>query len=70
METQRYEHGDMDMAIWTWRHGDITVNAKRKTEAQAIFLSRLPFAHCANRSLSFVRLLMKKQLEDISLQTD
>ncbi len=48
-----------------WRH-----YSKWKAEAQAIFLSRLPFAHRANRSLSIVRLLMKKQLEVISLQTD
>jgi hypothetical protein len=33
-------------------------------------LIRLPFAHCTNGSLSFVRLLTKKQTEVIRLQTD
>ncbi len=35
------------------------IHGERKTEAQAIFLS--PFAHRAKGSLSFVRLLTKKQ---------
>jgi hypothetical protein len=43
---------------------------KTKTEAQAIFLNLLPFAHRANRSLSFVRLLTEKEMEVIHSQTD
>ncbi len=39
-------------------------------ETQAKSLICLPFAHRANGSLSFVRLLMKKQTEVIRLQTD
>ncbi len=33
-------------------------------------LIRLPFAHCATKISSFVRLLTKKQTEFIRLQTD
>jgi hypothetical protein len=40
-------------------------NIKQKTEAQAIFL--LPFAHHANGSLSFVRLLKKKKKWKLSV---
>ncbi len=59
------------METWTWkhRHGDMELKysriltfyekMKRKTEAQAIFLN--PFAHHANGSLTFDRLLTKKQ---------
>jgi hypothetical protein len=51
-------HGDMYME--TWRQ-------QTEMEAQAILL----FAHRANGSLLFVRLLMKKkQTEVICLQTD
>jgi hypothetical protein len=39
-------------------------------EVQTIFLICLPFAHRANGSLSFVRLLTKKQMEAICLQLD
>ncbi len=59
----RHGHGDMawqngygDMEMETWQ-GDMdmeTWNFKRKVEAQAIFLIRLPFPHRAHRSLSFV----------------
>jgi hypothetical protein len=48
---------------------NICYHFKRKTEAQTIFFL-LPFAHCANESLSFVHLLMKKQTEVICLHTD
>ncbi len=41
---------------------------KRETEAQAISLIHLPFAHCANGSFSFVCLFLKKQMEVIRLQ--
>jgi hypothetical protein len=59
-----------------WRHGDMrhgrgdmeTSNRKWRKEAWAIFLN--PFAHCANGSLSFVRLLAKKQTEVICKQTE
>jgi hypothetical protein len=43
---------------------------KRKTEAQMISFLPLPFAQRTNRSLSIVRLLTKKQMEAIRLQTD
>ncbi len=36
----------------------------------AISLIRLSFARCANGSLLFVHMLMKKQTEVIRLQTD
>jgi hypothetical protein len=36
-------------------------------KAQAISLTRLPFAHCANGSLWFVSLFRKKQTEVIRL---
>jgi hypothetical protein len=48
METWRPGHMD----TWTHLHGD---KIKRETEAQAISLICSPFAHHANRSLSFVR---------------
>ncbi len=63
---------DEDMETWTrtWKHErghrnghqntDKDKKIKRKTEAQMIFIC-LPFAHHANRSLSFVRLLMKNK---------
>jgi hypothetical protein len=44
----------------TWRRRDMET-WKHETEAEAISLIRLRFAHCANGSLSFVRLLTKKQ---------
>jgi hypothetical protein len=43
---------------------------KRKTEDQAIFLNLFTYAHLADGSLSFVRLLTKKQTEVIRLQAD
>jgi hypothetical protein len=44
---------------------------KWKTEAQEIFfLIHLQFAHHANGSLPFFRLLTKKQTEVIRLQTN
>jgi hypothetical protein len=43
-------------------------NGKRKPSRFPFI--RLPFAHRANGSLSFVRLSMKKQREVIRLQTD
>jgi hypothetical protein len=52
----------------TWKHGHEDI--KRKTEAKAIFLNPLTFAHCANGSLSFVRSFTKKEMEVIHLQTD
>ncbi len=39
-------------------------------EIQVVKKIRLLFAHCANGSLSFVRLLKKKQTEVIHLQMD
>jgi hypothetical protein len=43
-------------------------NGKRKT--RRFSLIRLPFAHLAHGSLSFVRLLTKKQTEVVRLKTD
>jgi hypothetical protein len=40
---------------------------KRKPKPRQFSLIRLPFAHCANGSLSFVSLFIKKQTEDICL---
>jgi hypothetical protein len=45
-----------------------TENGKRKPGQFS--LNRLPVAHRANRSSSFVRFLTKKQTELIRLQTD
>jgi hypothetical protein len=42
--------------------------SNRKQKPRQFFLIRSPFAHHANRSLSFVCLLMKKQMEVICLQ--
>jgi hypothetical protein len=59
METCRHadsRHEDMDME---------TSNGKWKP--RQFFLIRLPFAHRANGSLSFVRLLTKKQKKVIRL---
>jgi hypothetical protein len=80
METWRQGHGDMvmetaqctgDMELKYW--GILTFyknksNGKRKPRRFPLF--RLQFAHHANGSLSFVRLLIKKQTEVIRLQTD
>jgi hypothetical protein len=65
IETWRHRHGDMetlrngDMEAWrhggmkTFIHGDMeTSNGKRKP--RRFSLIHLPFAHCANGSLSFV----------------
>jgi hypothetical protein len=54
----------MDTEIWTGRYGH--GNIKRKTKAQAILFN--PFT-VANGSLPFVRLLTKKQMKVIRLQT-
>jgi hypothetical protein len=47
----------------TWSHGHEAI--KWKTRARAIFLN--PFTHHANRSLLFVCLFTKKQIEVIHL---
>jgi hypothetical protein len=63
-----FGHGDMELK---YRGSEVLrkkSNGKRKTEVQVIFLN--PFAHLANESLSFVRVLMKKQMEVIRLKTD
>jgi hypothetical protein len=54
----------MDMDMETWQ----TKNGKRKP--RRFSLIPLQFAHRANRSLSFVRLLTKKPTEVSRLQTD
>jgi hypothetical protein len=72
METgvvETWNHGDIDMERWkheemdawrhgeieTWRHGDMgTSNGNLKS--RQFPLIRLPSAHCANGSFSFVRL--------------
>ncbi len=75
METWTWRVGHGDMA---WRHGhgiEILGNSddlrKKSNEKPRRFsLSHLPFAHRATRSMSFVRLVMKKQMEVIHLLTD
>jgi hypothetical protein len=72
MEMETLKHGDIN----TWRHGEWrnrdmeTWNGIGKLKPRRFSIIRWPLAHCANRSLSFVRLLMKKQTEVIYLQTD
>jgi hypothetical protein len=39
----------------------------RKRKLGQFYLIHLPFANCANGSLSFVRLFMKKQMEVVCL---
>ncbi len=72
-------HGHGDIVTWKWRHGDMETrrhghvessNGKWKWKLRRFSLIHLLFAHCENGSLSFVRLLMKKQTEAIRLQTD
>jgi hypothetical protein len=82
METEKWRHGNMrkwrhgEMETWRngdmekWRHGNGDMETQTDSGPQAIFLIHLPFAHCANRSLPFVCLLTKKQMEIILLQTD
>jgi hypothetical protein len=72
METWKHgemKHGDMETLIWRHVHGDMeTSDGKRKVKYFSLIL--LPFARPANRSLPFVRLLMKKQMKVIRLRTD
>ncbi len=42
----------------------------RKWKPMRFSFNLLPFAHCANGSLLFVRLFTQKQTEVIPLQTD
>jgi hypothetical protein len=69
----KWRHGDMDMETWIWRHGhrDMELNKlNEKRKPKWLSWVRLLFAHRANGSLSFVRLLTKQQTEVIHLQTD
>jgi hypothetical protein len=54
-----------DMETRTWRLGHTHRDIKRKTEAQAIVVNSFTvlFAQRANGSLSFVRLMTKKQMK-------
>jgi hypothetical protein len=71
-----WRHGHME----TWRHGDIDVEIRQehghnqtgngKRKPRRFSLIRLPFCHLVNGSLSFVRLLTRKQTEVIRLQTE
>jgi hypothetical protein len=65
METETWKHGYMDME--TWKHFEIETSTEN---GSPVSLIRLPFAHHANGSLSFVRLMTKKLAEVIRLQTD
>jgi hypothetical protein len=47
-----------------------TWKKNRQRKPRRFTLIRLLFVHRANRSLSFVRLLTKKKIEVIRLQTD
>jgi hypothetical protein len=63
METKTWKHGTME----AWRHTDMKTyrhtDIKRKKEVQAILLNLFTGG-------SFVRLMTKKQMEVIHLQTD
>jgi hypothetical protein len=66
MKTLRQAYGDMETSTWRQEHGNKdmkTSNGKRKPRRFSIIC--LPFAHHANGSLSFVRLLMNQQTEVI-----
>jgi hypothetical protein len=80
----RRGHGDMDIKTWTCRHGHGVTElkywgilrflgkkstGKRKTEAWAISLIHLPFAHHSNGSLLFVRLLTGTWRQDMKIET-
>ncbi len=74
-DIETWRHGDKV----TWRHGDVEMwrrrviemeTSNRKWKPSQFSLIRLPFAHCANRILSFVCLLLKKQIEVNHLQMD
>ncbi len=54
----------LNMYIYTYT----CCSFKRKTEARAIFLNRLPFTHCANGSLLFVHFFYEETTEVIHLQ--
>jgi hypothetical protein len=63
LETWIHRYGDME----TWRNGDKVTSrdgdmetSKGKRTPRRFSLIRLPFAHCANRSFSFVRFLITK----------
>jgi hypothetical protein len=63
---EKWNNGDMFLK--TWCVASFHNEQKTETEALAKFSSiHLLFAHRANGSLSFERLLMKKQTEVISL---
>jgi hypothetical protein len=73
MNMKTCRHGDME--IWrhgdmeTWRYGDMNMETSNRIWKPMRFsIVRLPFAHRASVSLSFVRLLTKKQTEVILLQ--
>ncbi len=81
MEIWRHRHRDISIETQkhekkgTWRHGHgISTFYKKKSNGKRkprqFSLTRLRFFHCANRSLSFVRLLTKKEMEVIRLQAD
>ncbi len=59
-EIEKWRHEDMEK----WRNGTIKGKMENATtEAQAIFLHLFLFAHRANGSLSFIRLLTKQQTD-------
>jgi hypothetical protein len=72
METWRHRDGDMETCrhadMQTCRHEDMDMKTSNgKWKPRQFFLIRLPFTHRANGSLSFVRLLTKKQKKVIRL---
>jgi hypothetical protein len=72
-ETWRHGHREMDKETWTRRHGhgdmDMVTKPNGTRKIRRCSFIRLPFAHRANGSLTFVRLLTKND-EVIRLQTD
>ncbi len=79
METRRHKnmetwrHGNID----TWKHGDTvmklcceTKRSNTNQKPRRFSTICLSLVHRANRSLSFVRFLTKKQTEIIRLQAD
>jgi hypothetical protein len=76
--TRTWKHGRghgclvkiMKTETMTWKHGRGQETRNRKQKARQFSLIRLPFAHCANGSLSFVCFLTKRQTDVIRLQTD
>jgi hypothetical protein len=62
--TWRNGHGDTDKKTWTWNFK----KSMGKRKPRRFSLIRFPFAHRANGSSSFVRLLTKKTTGRLSVR--